>query len=102
MQSCDIPESIAHRLALRERVTDAWAELDPLRSQLIDAQRTRRIREFFSGDTDHEIYRKMDGRRAELEALGATNFFRTKIGRNATCPCGSGLKFKKCCLARAS
>ena len=21
-----------------------------------------------------------------------------KIGRNATCPCGSGLKFKKCCI----
>ena len=23
-----------------------------------------------------------------------------KIGRNAICPCGSGLKFKKCCLNR--
>jgi len=22
----------------------------------------------------------------------------TKIGRNAPCPCGSGLKYKKCCL----
>ena len=21
-----------------------------------------------------------------------------KIGRNETCPCGSGLKFKKCCI----
>lgn len=21
-----------------------------------------------------------------------------KVGRNAPCPCGSGLKFKKCCL----
>lgn len=21
-----------------------------------------------------------------------------KIGRNATCPCGSGKKYKKCCL----
>lgn len=25
----------------------------------------------------------------------------TKIGRNQSCPCGSGKKFKKCCLALA-
>ena len=24
-----------------------------------------------------------------------------KVGRNAPCPCGSGLKYKKCCLGRA-
>ncbi len=24
------------------------------------------------------------------------------IGRNALCPCGSGLKYKKCCLKRVS
>jgi len=26
---------------------------------------------------------------------------RKKIGRNEPCPCGSGLKFKKCCLTKA-
>ncbi len=26
----------------------------------------------------------------------------TKIGRNAPCPCGSGMKFKKCCASKAS
>jgi uncharacterized protein YecA (UPF0149 family) len=25
-----------------------------------------------------------------------------KIGRNEACPCGSGRKFKKCCLGRLS
>jgi protein O-GlcNAc transferase len=25
-----------------------------------------------------------------------------RIGRNQPCPCGSGVKFKKCCLRRAS
>jgi preprotein translocase subunit SecA len=25
-----------------------------------------------------------------------------KIGRNDPCPCGSGKKYKKCCLAKAS
>jgi SEC-C motif len=24
----------------------------------------------------------------------------TEIGRNAPCPCGSGLKYKRCCLRR--
>ena len=24
-----------------------------------------------------------------------------KVGRNDPCPCGSGLKFKKCCIDRA-
>ena len=24
-----------------------------------------------------------------------------KVGRNEPCPCGSGQKYKKCCLARA-
>ncbi len=28
----------------------------------------------------------------------ATNTIRKKVGRNETCPCGSGEKFKKCCL----
>ena len=23
---------------------------------------------------------------------------KTKLGRNDSCPCGSGLKYKKCCL----
>lgn len=25
----------------------------------------------------------------------------TKVGRNQPCPCGSGVKFKKCCLSLA-
>jgi len=24
----------------------------------------------------------------------------SKVGRNAPCPCGSGKKYKKCCLSR--
>ena len=34
-------------------------------------------------------------KRAELEATG-----HTKVGRNDPCPCGSGKKFKKCCLGK--
>ncbi len=28
------------------------------------------------------------------------SFFKEKIGRNAPCPCGSGKKYKKCCLGK--
>jgi len=31
---------------------------------------------------------------------GATQITRTKLARNAPCPCGSGRKFKRCCLGR--
>ena len=34
-------------------------------------------------------------RRQQLAATG-----RTKIGRNELCPCGSGAKFKRCCIAQ--
>lgn len=57
--------------------------------------------EFFTGQRDADILTAMDARKAELEQKGATRFHRTKIGRNTTCPCGSGRKFKKCCMAGA-
>ena len=33
----------------------------------------------------------------EKSPNSATNVAVPKIGRNAPCPCGSGLKYKKCC-----
>ena len=58
-------------------------------------------REFFTGPSDAALHGEMDRRRRELEAEGHTFVRRTKIGRNTTCPCGSGRKFKKCCLVGA-
>lgn len=55
----------------------------------------------FIGPSDREVYEKMDQLKAEVEAAGGTELRRTKIGRNTPCPCGSGLKFKKCCIGRA-
>lgn len=60
------------------------------------------VTEFFTAPTMSENFAKMDERKKELERdVGATAFARRKIGRNATCPCGSLLKFKKCCLAKS-
>lgn len=59
-------------------------------------------REFFKGSTDAEVITKMDDRLHELRGKGHTLVRRVKIGRNALCPCGSGLKFKKCCIDKAA
>ncbi|MBN8247774.1 MAG: SEC-C domain-containing protein [Verrucomicrobia bacterium] len=37
---------------------------------------------------------------SRIGALAGAGILGPKIGRNDPCPCGSGLKFKKCCLNR--
>lgn len=54
--------------------------------------------EFLTVDLPHENIRKaflaeLDAVAAELEALKK----KEKVGRNESCPCGSGKKYKKCC-----
>jgi len=39
---------------------------------------------------------------ARLEALSRGDRGETKVGRNDPCPCGSGKKYKKCCLLKES
>ena len=39
---------------------------------------------------------------ARLEALSRADRGETKVGRNDPCPCGSGKKYKKCCLLKES
>ena len=34
----------------------------------------------------------------EFPAVTKSKELRVKIGRNAPCPCGSGKKYKKCCI----
>ena len=51
-----------------------------------------------NGFTPNEIFQKFE--RSKLAPLPKEPFsFKTtpKIGRNAPCPCGSGLKYKRCC-----
>ncbi|MDJ0764248.1 MAG: SEC-C metal-binding domain-containing protein [Myxococcota bacterium] len=56
----------------------------------------------------HDVGSFLRKREAQLKAVGETLWrpipkpVRTdpKVGRNAPCPCGSGRKFKKCCLGK--
>ena len=83
--SCDQPE-------WRER-EDPWAFYYP---EAIALRQERWAREEAEGDDDFD----------ELDDLstseGDPTFVRPapKIGRNEPCPCGSGKKYKKCCLGR--
>jgi uncharacterized protein YecA (UPF0149 family) len=59
--------------------------------------------ETFIGTSDRANHEAMDRRLHEVQAKieGATMRHRAKVGRNANCPCGSGRKFKKCCIGKA-
>jgi len=45
-----------------------------------------------------EVHAHWLARRAEYASVGTVRRDEPKIGRNDPCPCGSGKKFKKCCL----
>ncbi len=51
------------------------------------------IREFYNESKAAEKYKKAasDPRTKQIRQV-------LRIGRNDPCPCGSGLKFKKCCI----
>lgn len=52
-----------------------------------------------NGHTPNEIFEKYE--KPNLRPLPAERFTgNKKIGRNDPCPCGSGKKYKKCCLGK--
>ncbi len=62
-----------------------------------EARRQTMLRkEFFGAETHAKVNELMEERLGELE--GETLVRRIKVGRNHACPCGSGRKFKKCCI----
>lgn len=71
-----------------------------IRTQLIGDQ--VHATEIFTGARKRDIAEQMDARLRQIESLGGQMTHRTKIGRNAPCPCGSGLKLKKCCIGKAA
>ena len=59
--------------------------------------------ERIAGSLPHPLRARVEHVRAVWEAqraAGAPSAARTKVGRNDPCPCGSGKKFKKCCLGK--
>jgi len=56
---------------------------------------------FSAAETEMELRNKMDNLASNMEEKGYVETKRKKLGRNDLCPCGSGNKFKKCCLSSA-
>ena len=61
------------------------------------------MREFFKAEKDSQVVDKMNDRLMDLQTGNPPHELvrRVKIGRNQSCPCGSGRKFKKCCIYKA-
>lgn len=57
---------------------------------------------FVTAGSNAELRAKVEEREGQLRSAGMVIKGSGKIGRNRTCPCGSGFKFKKCCLSRAT
>lgn len=58
--------------------------------------------EVFTGPERGKVFDAMDRRDGQLKAEGYQLLTRKAIGRNSPCHCGSGLKFKKCCIDKAT
>lgn len=60
----------------------------------------RVIREFLTSKSEQKLNDALQSRYARrISEPGVTRIVTVKIGRNDVCPCGSGKKYKKCCLA---
>jgi len=67
-------------------------------------QRYAKITTTWSGYTEEKGFVEDDDLFDDYEDLPVTEPIRTepKIGRNEPCPCGSGKKYKKCCMNKTT
>lgn len=79
-------------------MADRWAKI---RVSYYDIEGVKHTNEEFRGSVaqvfQHEISH-LEGVKENLVPFGATETYPKKYERNAPCPCGSGIKYKKCCL----
>lgn len=104
------PEDFINYLAWRiDNHTNVLSsdELDVIEGYFLDPQLRSRIKSgpvFFPPNGPSlidKIYFEKHGIAYEHSAIGHTPITKKKkIGRNEPCPCGSGKKFKKCCIGK--
>ena len=71
-----------------------------------DKEMMKHFQEFFTGQSTKDLTEKMDNRLEELKTKGHELVRRVEldqptvksISRNTPCPCGSGHKYKRCCM----
>lgn len=57
-------------------------------------------REFIQAASTAQLRKELERRYKRDMAKGARKIIQVRIGRNDQCPCGSGKKFKKCCIGK--
>lgn len=100
---------------------EVWEKDDEIIKHFIDGYITYNAKSFVVDDTNIEIVKKLVTKKAAIKAKAdaatppdpqieifkelissrmkpSSHYKETKIGRNDLCPCGSGKKYKKCCL----
>ena len=81
-------------------------ELDVIEGYFLDSQLKAHIKDcaaFFPPNGSSlidKIYFEKHGISYEYPCIKSTDMKKKKIRRNDPCPCGSGKKFKKCCLGK--
>jgi hypothetical protein len=85
-------DGLLYGISFRERVVEAGkCRIDPMAA--LDVGQHERVPSGLTAD-EEETRRQLF---YESDAT-PTSTLEVKAGRNAPCPCGSGLKYKKCCL----
>jgi hypothetical protein len=83
-------ELLLHRAEMRKRKkSQLFAEISPFQREKLDKWKIENVDRF----AESQLFRVM---RADLEFATPSGQKGPKVGRNETCPCGSGKKFKKC------
>ncbi|MDH5378197.1 MAG: UPF0149 family protein, partial [Gammaproteobacteria bacterium] len=86
----EIAELLAPILAFTEKTKWRGHDLDELETEKLQEAITPNVR---------KIHAYWLARREEEPPTNQAPYKReTKVGRNEPCPCGSGKKFKQCCL----
>ena len=65
--------------------------------------RGHQFEEYFSAEDTKKLNKKqLKALKKGLSIAETIKMTARKTGRNQSCPCGSGRKFKKCCIAKAN
>lgn len=100
---CDLVEYIVWRIETHSNILSS-DELDVLDGYLLDKKvkdEARKKNVFFAPNGPSlidKIYYEKNGIPYHHPGIRETPRKSNKVGRNDKCPCGSGLKFKKCCI----
>lgn len=71
--------------------------------QEYDQDNVRLRKEIIQADTEEKLNKRLSELHSQaLNNPNVTRIVQSKIGRNDICPCGSGKKFKKCCLVTSA